>query len=113
MRLGGELLVGSKFLAWWRTSCCGSVCEVAYRCCEDVMFILVIVKLATTVGEFNYVSNLVFSSCTKVAFLQNKVALPHTKFAYQKFLLKHMQMKSSFEHLITGFLKLKTDRNSD
>jgi uncharacterized membrane protein len=49
-----------------------------------VVKILVIVKLPTTIGKFNYVFNLIFSSCTKVAFLQNKVALPHTKVAYQK-----------------------------
>jgi hypothetical protein len=73
------------------------------------------VKLPTTVGKFNYVSNLVFSSCNKVAFLQNKVALPHTKvaFACQIFLLKHMQMRSSFKHLIMRFSKVKNDRNSD
>jgi hypothetical protein len=77
------------------------------------MLILVIVKLPTTVEKFNYISNLVFSSCTKVAILQNKVALPHTKVAYQIFLLKHLQMRSSFKHLITRFLKLKTDHNFD
>jgi hypothetical protein len=71
------------------------------------------VKLPTTVGKFNYVSNLVFSSCNKVAFLQNKVALPHTKVAYQKNLLKHMRMRSSFKHLIMRFSKVKTDHNSD
>jgi hypothetical protein len=71
------------------------------------------VKLPTIVGKFNYISNLVFSSCNKVAFLQNRVALPHTKVAYKKNSLKHMQMRSSFEHLVTRFLKVKTDRNSD